>query len=87
LPPEVQVVDLCEPDVPFRFARLLRYLSQKHANSPWLNSATKAHYIALKATGYLRKRHLAIHAPFFTDEPQISQTNSDKSVLMHYYRH
>ena len=58
LPPEVQVVDLCEPDVPFRFAHLLRYLSQKHANSPWLNSATKAHYIALKATGYLRKRHL-----------------------------
>jgi len=58
LPPNVHIIDLCEPDVPFRFARLLRYLSQKHANSPWLNSATKAHYIALKATGYLRKRHL-----------------------------
>jgi len=58
LPPNVHIIDLCEPDVPFRFARLLRYLSQKHANSPWLNSATKAHYIALKAIGYLRKRHL-----------------------------
>jgi len=58
LPPDVHIIDLCEPDVPFRFARLLRYLSQKHANSPWLNSATKAHYIALKAIGYLRKRHL-----------------------------
>jgi hypothetical protein len=64
LPPNVHIIDLCEPDVPFRFARLLRYLSQKHANSPWLNSATKAHYIALKAIGYLRKRH--------ADEPQIS---------------
>jgi len=58
LPPEVRVVDLCEPDVPFRFAHLLRYLSQQHANSPWLNGAIKAHYIALKGTAYLRKRHL-----------------------------
>jgi len=58
LPPNVHIVDLCEPDVPFRLARLLRYLFQQHANSPWLNSAMKAHYIALKATGYLRKRHL-----------------------------
>ncbi|MEZ8217590.1 Glycosyltransferase Family 4 [Candidatus Fervidibacteria bacterium JGI MDM2 SSWTFF-3-K9] len=58
LPPEVHVVDLCEPDVPFRFSRLLRYLSQQHANSPWLNGAIKTHYIALKAIGYLRKRHL-----------------------------
>jgi glycosyltransferase involved in cell wall biosynthesis len=58
LPPNVHIIDLCEPDVPFRFAHLLRYLSQKHANSPWLNSATKVHYIALKAVGYLRKRHL-----------------------------
>jgi hypothetical protein len=58
LPSEVRVVDLCEPDVPFRFARLLRYLSQQHTNSPWLNNAAKAYYIALKAIGYLRKRHL-----------------------------
>jgi len=58
LPQEVRVVDLCEPDVPFRFSRLLRYLSQQHAGSLWLNSAAKSHYIALKVTGYLRKRHL-----------------------------
>jgi len=58
LPPKVHIVDLCEPDVPFRFARLMRYLSQQHANSPWLNGAIKAHYIALKGIAYLRKRHL-----------------------------
>jgi len=58
LPSEVHLVDLREPDVPFRFAHLLRYLSQQHANSPWLNNAAKAYYIALKAIGYLRKRHL-----------------------------
>jgi len=58
LPPEVQIVDLCEPDVPFRFSRLLRYLSQQHTNSPWLNGAIKVHYIALKGIAYLRKRYL-----------------------------
>jgi len=58
LPSEVRVIDLCEPDVPFRFAYLLRYLSQQHTNSPWLNGAIKVHYIALKGIAYLRKRHL-----------------------------
>jgi len=58
LPPEVQIVDLCEPNVPFRFSRLLRYLSQQHTNSPWLNRAIKVHYIALKGIAYLRKRYL-----------------------------
>jgi glycosyltransferase involved in cell wall biosynthesis len=63
LPPEVSIVDLCSkdlgaPDIPFHFSRFLRYLTRQHANSPWLDGAEKILYIALKGTGYLRKRHL-----------------------------
>jgi len=67
LTPEVTVVDLCAPDVSFRsfrFSHLLCYLSQQHSNSPWLNSAAKAHYVALKAIGYLPKYHLKRHLRF-----------------------
>jgi glycosyltransferase involved in cell wall biosynthesis len=63
LPPEVSIVDLCSkdlgaPDIPFHFSRFLRYLTRQRANSPWLDGAEKILYIALKGTGYLRKRHL-----------------------------
>lgn len=58
LPSEVRIVDLHEPDLPFRLSRLWVYLKETHVRSSWLRGAVKAHYIALKGVGYLRRRNL-----------------------------
>lgn len=58
LPPQVQVLDLQAPDVPFRFAKLCRYLHQHHSISPTMDIAIKAHFVALKLAGYWRSKRL-----------------------------
>ncbi len=58
LPSSVRLFDLQAPDVPFRWARLCRYLQQQHALSPSLDLAIKTHFIALKLAGYWRSKRL-----------------------------
>ncbi len=58
LPPQVRVFDLQAPDVPFRLAKLRRFLKQRHALSPKLDLSVKVHYVTLKLAGYLRNKRL-----------------------------